>query len=235
MEHTTWDQTELCVIWILVFGSQNLVNVMHSTVIHQYAHSQLPTTVTTIATEFTVHHRFMLCHMVVRAIIMVPVITTDLVEPKSRSPMALHNAEGRVMDTSACSCVIMDLNQRPGKTSPAVLTTNLRLLDNIVSEVIAIHTSLVDHASVSLWTTTQLVVITIMDTDMVTDMVTDMATDIAMAVSDVMTTELNMLITKMAPILKRTTTKWNPKNMEMFGSPNSPALLDTLRLTLYAI
>jgi hypothetical protein len=96
---------------------------------------------------------------------------------------------------------------------------------------------MVDHASVSLWTTTQLEVIMIMVTGMATDTLTDLLMSIimAMAVSDVMTTELNMLITKMDPILKRTTTKNNQKNMVMFGSPNSPALLDTLRLTLYAI
>jgi hypothetical protein len=163
----------------------------------------------------------MLFHMAVLVIIMEPVITTDLAQPKSRSPMVLHNAESRVMDTSACSCVIMDLNQRRDKTSQAVLTTNLRLVDKIASEVIAIHISLVDHVSALPWTTTQLVVIIIMVTDMATDMATD--TVIVMDVSAVMTTELIMLITKMALILKRITrtiTKRHQKNMVMFGSPN---------------
>jgi hypothetical protein len=217
MEHTIWDRTELCAIWILDFGSQVLVNVAHSTVIPQYAHNQWLTTVTTIVTEFTVHLWSMLFHMAVLVIIMVPGITTALAQPKSRSPMVLHNAESRVMDTSACSCVIMDLNQRRDKTSQAVLTTNLRLVDKIASEVIAIHIYLVDHVSGLPWTTTQLVVIIIMVTDMATDTV------IVMDVSAVMTTELIMLITKMALILKRITrtiTKRHQKNMVMFGSPN---------------
>jgi hypothetical protein len=48
---------------------------------------------------------------------------------------------------------------------------------------------------------------TVMDMDIITvtamDMVTDTVTDTTMGVSDVMTTELNMLIMQMAPILKQ--------------------------------